>query len=145
MPFKQITPINQVDNYLKEQLEQLQKAIINAMSYVGEMCLNEARTGGNYIDRTGNLRNSIGYLIIDEGKVLRMGSFSPSEGGKQGSKFAQSLVKEYPKGIALIVVAGMNYAGYVSAKGYNVLDSSEILAEKLVPQIMKQLGFEKAA
>ena len=35
----------------------------------------------------------------------------------------------------LIVVAGMNYAAYVQRKGYDVLTSSELLAEQLVRQL----------
>ena len=42
----------------------------------------------------------------------------------------------------MIVSTGMSYAAYVEARNYNVLTSSELLANKLVPQIMKQLGFE---
>lgn len=36
----------------------------------------------------------------------------------------------------------MNYAAYVEARNYNVITSAELLANKLVPQIMKQLGFK---
>jgi hypothetical protein len=40
----------------------------------------------------------------------------------------------------LILVAGKEYAAYVSAR-YDVLDSAELLAEKLLPGILKKLGF----
>ncbi len=58
-----------------------------------------------------------------------------------GRKFILELAQRYSVGIVLIIVAGMNYARYVSAKGYNVLDSAESLAERLIPQIMRELGF----
>lgn len=64
------------------------------------------------------------------------------EGAKGGKEYAMKLVRDFPKGIVLIVVAGMNYASHVSAKGYDVLDSSELLAEKLVPQMLRKLGFK---
>lgn len=140
MGAKQITPQSAVENHLKQQLERREKAIINAYFYVGENCLIEARTGGTYTDRTGNLRNSIGYKIVKDGKIIGSGGFDGEE-GKQGEAFAMKVIKKFPKGIALIVTTGVNYAGYVSAMGYNVLDSSELLAKKLIPQIMKQLGF----
>lgn len=67
------------------------------------------------------------------------------EGSASGRQFARSLASQQPEGIALIVVAGMNYARYVADKGFNVLDSAEILADRLVPSIMEQLGFRRTA
>ena len=64
-----------------------------------------------------------------------------SVGKAEGESYARSLASRYPKGIVLIVVAGMRYASYVSAKGFDVLDSSELLAERLVPRMLQQLGF----
>lgn len=64
------------------------------------------------------------------------------EGSKAGSDFLKSVIAENSRGIVLIVVAGMNYAKYVEAIGLNVLDSSEILAKKLVPQILRDLGLK---
>lgn len=53
------------------------------------------------------------------------------------------LISENSKGIVLIVVAGMNYARYVEKMGLNVLDSSEMLAKKLVPIMLNDLGFKR--
>ena len=64
------------------------------------------------------------------------------QGSSEGKAYVQTLVSKFPQGIALIVVAGMNYASYVSAKGYNVLDTAEVLAQRLVPQMLQQLGFK---
>lgn len=156
MPIKQITPMSEVDNYLEEQLERREQAIIRNLEYVGEQCVNEAKRlpsppesmrrfkhQPNYIDDTGNLRSSIGYVIVKNGKVVKLSGFAVvktgREGVRSGAAYARQLVRKFPRGIVLIVVAGMNYAAYVSAKGYNVLDSSELLAEQLVPNLMKQL------
>jgi hypothetical protein len=57
--------------------------------------------------------------------------------------FLDELSQKRHKGITLIVCAGMNYASHVEARGYNVLTSAEILSERLVPEMMKKLGFEK--
>lgn len=121
----------------------LVQRITKAFAYVGELCLKEARIGGNYIDRTGNLRNSIGYTVLLDGSVNSESSFAETQGGSTGKKFLDSLKKNYPKGIVLIVSAGMNYAAYVEARNYNVTTSAELLAERLVPQIMTKLGFKK--
>ncbi len=141
MGIKQITPMSEVDKYLNEQLAELEQTIINKMAYVGERSLNEARTGGTYIDRTSNLRNSIGYVIVNDGNVITQRGFDGA-GGKESEQFALSTAKKFPAGIVLIIVAGMSYARHVSAKGYNVLDSAQLLAENLVPTLMKQLGFK---
>lgn len=147
MGAKQITPMSEVEAYLDEQIERIEQRIIYNLSYVGEQCLTEARSTNSYKDQTGNLRSSIGYIIVKDGKVIRQSDFAVvrkgSEGKSEGEKFARSLASKFPDGIVLIVVAGMNYASCVSAKGYNVLDSAELLADRLVPSILKQLGFTK--
>lgn len=142
MPAKQLTPDSDIADFLQEQIDRFREQILYLFRWVGEACVSEARTGGNYRDRTGNLRSSVGYVIVDDGKVITTAGFESSEGGRQGSTFARRLVAQFPKGIVLIVVAGMNYASYVAARGYNVLDSSELQAERLIPKFMKQLGFE---
>jgi hypothetical protein len=109
---------------------------INLLQYVGERSLTEARLSGSYQDRTGNQRNSIGYIIVMDGKIIR------ENGGDEGRKFARQMIREFPKGLVLVVAAGMKYASYVAAKGYNVIDSAEDLAERLVPQMLKDLGIK---
>ena len=136
-----------VQDYLTVQITNKEREIINSPSYIGEQCINEARTGGNYMDRTGNLRSSIGYVIVKDGQIVQQSSFQQvkqgAKGTKDGETFAKQIASKFPKGICMIVVAGMNYAGSVSAKGFNVLDSSESLVERLVPQLIKQFGFIK--
>lgn len=140
-------------------MEKLKRAIIYNLSAIGEKVVNHARSlpsppqtmagqphQPNYIDWTANLRNSIGYVIVVDGQVHKMGAFGKpggsGEGRSTGQAYARSLAREFPEGIALVVVAGMRYASYVSAKGYDVLDSSELLAEELVPKMLEKLGLK---
>lgn len=147
MPIRQITPKSQIDAYIKERMNRLKQAIIYNLCAIGEKVHNEAIESGSYKDRTKNLRSSVGYIVVVDGQVYKTGSFGKpdgnSEGKNAGMSYARSLAGKFPKGIVLIVVAGMRYASYVSAKGYNVLDSSELLADRLVPKMLKQLGFNK--
>jgi hypothetical protein len=147
MPIKRLTPESAIDNYIENLVERKTQVMIRNLCYVGEKCLNEARTNGGYYDQTGNLRSSIGYVVVVDGNIIQMSSFtkvkSGSQGASDGQAFVKQLISKFPKGICLIVVAGMNYASCVSAKGYNVLDSSELLADKLVPQMLKKLGFKR--
>lgn len=139
--------MSEVDAHLEEQIKRLEDRIIYNLSYVGEQCINEARSTNSYLDQTGNLRSSTGYVIVKSGKIVQGSSFAVvkqgGEGSRDGAAFARKVISQFPTGIVLVVVAGMNYASCVSARGYNVLDSAELLAEKLVPNIMKQLGFTK--
>jgi hypothetical protein len=146
MPIKRLTPTAEIDRYITGRVEAIKKAIVYNLCAVGEQVLNAARLTNSYKDQTGNLRSSIGYVVAVDGEIVQMSSFDTVKEGREGSRggkeYAMQLVRDFPQGIVLIVVAGMNYASYVSAKGYDVLDSSELLADKLVPQMLQQLGFK---
>lgn len=144
MPIQRITPQADIDRFIAERIEALNNALVYRMCAIGEQVLNAARATNSYKDQTGNLRSSIGYAVSMDGNIVQMSSFETVKNGGTGSKtgkdYVMQLIKGFPQGIVLIVVAGMNYASYVSAKGYDVLDSSELLAKKLVPQMLKKLG-----
>lgn len=145
MGIVQKTPMSEIDDYIAEQLKRITDAILYNLQYVGERCLNTARQTNSYKDQTGNLRSSLGYVIAMDGKIVHNSTFEivkdGGDGKKSGIQFAKEIVRQFPEGIVLVVVAGMHYALYVSATGRDVIDSAELLADKLVPQILKQLGF----
>jgi len=145
---KLVTPERELVSFIEEQLERNEKKIINAMIYVGVSCVNEARTNGSYIDQTGNLRSSIGYVVMKNGRILQMGGFQLVKDGKDGildgPTFIKSQLFEYSKGIVLLVVAGMNYSAYVEDMGRNVLTTAELLAERIVPKMLNEVGFKKS-
>lgn len=115
--------------------------LIQTFIYVGEACVKEARIKANFKDQTGNLRSSIGYVLMYDGRIVKTSEFdavqSGNEGSTVGNKFAERLAQKSAKnkGVTLIVVAGMNYASHVVARGYDVLDSSEILAKQLLKRL----------
>lgn len=145
MGIVQKTPMSEIDDYIAEQLKRITDAILYNLQYVGERCLNTARQTNSYKDQTGNLRSSLGYVIAMDGKIVHNSTFEivkdGGDGKKSGIQFAKEIVRQFPEGIVFVVVAGMHYAQYVSATGRDVIDSAELLADKLVPQILKQLGF----
>lgn len=145
MSIRRITPEGDANAFIQEQVERITSALIYNLCAVGEQALTQARSTNSYKDQTGNLRSSLGYVVAVDGQVVQSSNFETvkdgGDGSREGKAYALELVKQFPQGIVLIVVAGMNYASYVSAKGYDVLDSSEILAERLVPEILTQLGF----
>ena len=143
----QFTP-DDIERILREKIEKYHQKVIRILRIVGEMCINEARTNGSYQDQTGNLRSSIGYVVLQDGKAIEKGGFAPTERGKEkgkngqkeGETFINKVISQYPKGFVLVVVAGMKYAAYVEARNYNVLSSAELLAEKEVPKLLKVLS-----
>jgi len=142
MPARQITPHSQIEGYLNNRLERGRKAILESLANVGEVCVTEARTAHTYMDRSGNLTSSMGYAVLNNGRSFGKGQFiGKEEGIKNAKKFLGELARKNSSGIVLVVVAGMNYAVYVEAKSFNVLSSSELLASRMVPNLMKQLGF----
>lgn len=147
MPGKMITPIKVIGDHIKASVEAKMKVIINTFCYVGEQCIVEARDNGDYTDQTGNLRSSIGYAVLWNGKIIQKGYADKvkngDEGTSKGEKFLSDRIKKaQKKGVVLIVTAGMNYAEYVEAKGYNVLSSAELKAGPLIKSILTQIGFK---
>lgn len=139
------TSKQKIQAYVMQSIERKKKDAVTWLAYVGEQCINDARLNHTYITRTGNLQSSTGYVIVDDGEIVAISSFpadkgqgdgSGVEGSKTGKAYAESLAKINSSGLVLIVVAGMKYARYVADKGYNVLDSAQILAEKLIPKLL---------
>ena len=71
---------------------------------------------------------------------VHQGGANP-EGIAQSRKTLAGVASAKTSGITLIVVAGMSYAIYVEGRGKNVLTSAELLAERVVPDMLQQLGF----
>ena len=102
--------------------ERAEFAIMDLLQRTGEEFVKIARLEGNYIDHTGNLRSSIGYVIVKDGSIAgRNFQLSDKEGtdkqtGKrEGEQLAMDLVRTFTKGYVLIGVAGMKYAVIVEA------------------------------
>lgn len=147
MPITQRTPQAEIQSYAMRFTERMQQTIIRDMLIIGEKVVNAARIteqkGRDFKDQTGNLRSSIGYVVSVDGQIVQTSAFETvgdgSDGSREGKAFAEQLARQYPNGIALIVVAGKNYAKYVAARGYDVLDTAELLAQQLIPQMIKQI------
>jgi len=87
-------------------------------------------------DDTGNLRSSIGFILMYYGQIVYQ-DFQLSSGGTDkktgldaGLAYAEKLGRDFPEGWAIITVAGMEYASWVEALGYDVITGSTLGAEK---------------
>lgn len=116
--------------YYDKVAQIISEETIRVLSYLGEKCVTRIRDRSateSWIDRTGNLRSSIGYAVSDKGRIAIESQFqrvlSGSEGSAEGKKLVEKLVSQYARTYALIVVAGMSYADRVEA-----IDTKDVLA-----------------
>ena len=86
----------------------------------------------DFTDRTNNLRSSIGYVLYKDGEKISS-NFAAAGSGKDGNgtegvesglKHAEQVASNYSNGFVLVLAAGMHYAAYVEAKGYDVLSGA---------------------
>lgn len=96
----------------------------------------------SWIDHTGNLRSSIGFAVYEQGNKYMESAFSQvlsgTDGSVKGKKMINDLAKEYSRVYALVVVAGMEYAGEVEAlESKDVLASTKLWATSIVEQRVK--------
>lgn len=125
-------------------VEKKHKQIVSMLQYCGESAVKYARENGTYQNQTTNLRSSIGYLIVQDGREIAVSDFQPigangGEGAKSGLDYARQIATDNNKGIVLIVVAGMNYATYVERRGYDVLSGSQFEAERILKELISKL------
>ncbi|MBO9660271.1 MAG: hypothetical protein J7527_15735, partial [Chitinophagaceae bacterium] len=82
---------------------------------------------------------SIGYMIIKNGKEV-FGNFQGTqEGQEKARRFSKRISNVYKTGIILTVVAGMEYAASVEAKGYDVITGSGNVADSAMNRSMARL------
>lgn len=151
--------VNAVENLIRQKGEVAKEIIVKRLMRIGEECVNVARNlpspdanasikyvkgkrkplikkynphQPNYIDWTGNLRHSIGYLVAVDGEII-----NADLQNTEANETAQKALSKYKDGIVLIMVAGMKYAYYVSKKGYDVLDSAIIEMKKKFEELVK--------
>lgn len=141
------TDVRKLRQDLQQKLKDITDFLIMRMQQIGEECITIARTEGSYNDITGNLRSSIGYIILNDGKVVGQSKSKQYQGSKgngdkgveEGEKFLASIQSKFPWGIVLIVCAGMNYAAYVEGIHHKVvLSTAELKAKELFNQLLGQ-------
>lgn len=154
MPIKPNFTAADIHARMNRMLELRKKALIGQLFYIGEECLTQARSGHKYLNQTGNLCSSIGYCILDDGKIISEGEWKAvaggkgdgTEGQKQGVAFLHDLAsKQTTKGIVFLMVAGMPYAQYVEAMSLDVLDTSEQMAQRKIKDMLNRLFKTKNA
>ena len=151
----------ELDHTFRMAIEEYDRKSITFLQSVGERAVKLARINGNYTDQTANLRNSIGYIIVQANRVVYesfQGDTAPQNDpqGKANATQARAFGLNYAKEVGatlrgnktfLVLVAGMEYARYVEAKGYDVIQGSEdwvkANTQKLMDEFTRYLKSKK--
>lgn len=142
------TDMRKLKKGVEAKMKNIADFLIFRLSQIGEECVRIARESGDYNNITGNLRSSIGYVILYDGKPVVYGA-SKQYSGKKGNgeagpaaaeELLTSLQSKYPWGIVLIVCAGMKYAAYVEAVHHkDVLTAAELKCDSLCRDLLNGL------
>lgn len=99
----------------------------------------------SWIDRTGNLRSSVGYGVYDGKAQAAASGFPQVKGGTEGPAEGRKALEGVASGLAdgarqsLVVVAGMDYASEVEAiEGKDVLAGPELFVRGKLPGYMER-------
>lgn len=130
----------QVSKMFREKVHAIESTILENLKFIAEKFVANARSQSTYKDQSGNLRSSIGYIITKDGKrIYSAFPGSASTGKAKGVEVAEQEARKYPKGYALVVVAGMSYAGAVEKKGYNVISAQSFKAVEDIRNMVARL------
>ena len=132
--------------FVRREADKRVRDYLAVLNRIGLQVVRQIRTGevSFWHDVTGNLRNSIGYIIIQDGNIVSRNFQNTVSGGtagmQAGSSYAEELAAKYPTGYCLIIVAGMDYAAYVEAiESRSVLAGGELLAKRLHKELLAKL------
>lgn len=131
MPIEHTGVEEEFDAFVDGRLSELEQSVVDIFVKVGESAYNTAVSHGSYQDRTGTLRSSIGYGVVKYGRLVKSGGFRQFRSGSSGSAIGKDKLDELVREcrsdeIALVFVAGAEYAVYVEAMGYDVITFSEL-------------------
>jgi len=156
-----------VANFINVKKEAYLKAVEDRFKIAGEQAVAYMRSLNTFQDQTANLRNSEGFMIYRDGKPImesypndakhnirrrRRGEIlssteirkraSKGQGASAGKQLAKEVARQYApdEGFLLVVTAGMFYAVYVEAKGYDVITGGAKMTVKYIKKAMEDLN-----
>lgn len=144
MPIKDATDYGALDSYIAGRIRNLERAVVHQFMYAAEAAVTACRRRHTYKDRTGNLTSSIGAVVSVDGRIVGKTDFNQvlagAEGPSKGLDLARSVAEGFPDKIALVLVAGMEYAVYVMNRGYAVIEPGILELGRILPILMNQLS-----
>lgn len=128
-------------------LQNVQVSLFEALDRAAIEIARLAKLTDTYKDRTNNLRSSIGYVLYNDGQKIG-GSFSKSGAGEEGNgntgvalgeDVADKVASKYASGYVVVLVAGMEYAAYVEARGFDVISGATMQFENELVQNLESI------
>lgn len=142
-----VSGMDEVISAIRLSYDEIVGEVVSGFAEIGERVVGGVVSGelSSWNDQTGNLRSSVGYIVVRDGDVKAEGGFQSygeaDEGPSRGRAYARSLIPLYPAGVALIIVAGMEYAAYVEAMdNKTVLAQGELETARLVNELVERLN-----
>lgn len=129
----------QIRSQLQGMVKRLDDAVYMALVRAGEQFVADARNNNTYKDRTGNLRSSIGYIILQNGVQISESFEGFKDGVHYGKRAVEDIKGRFPRGYVLIGVAGMFYAAAVESRGFDVITSSAKQADDSLKKTMERI------
>ncbi|MBC5635180.1 HK97 gp10 family phage protein [Parabacteroides hominis] len=123
-------------------VDRAEEQIYKLLQRAGEEFVKIARKKGNYKDHTGNLRSSIGYVIVKDGDILTENyeqstiGTDKQTGIREAKRLVSELTSVYSDGWVLVGVAAMPYAVYVEA--IDCKDVATVAADHTEDWVRKQ-------
>lgn len=145
MPIKCKTDMSKLFAKIDTRIDSARENFQEAFQKTCLEITNLAKSTNTYKDQTNNLRSSIGFIVYDKGELVnemftKAGIGAEGDGSKginQGKQIAEQAAKKYPNALVGVIVAGMEYALKVEAKGYDVLTGSCIQAKTILEKNLK--------
>lgn len=114
--FSQLWSTGGVNARIQGEIIAFEKKVIRTLGFLGEQYVNAAKLKtkdqGGYDNDTGNLRASIGWMILKDGKEV---SLTLERKHKDTARLISELKSKFTNGFVLVVFAGMEYALYLEA------------------------------
>ena len=126
MDFDDASIEQMINDDLNAWFEELKNSCRSAAKKFVDGIRAKTPTEGSWNNRTWNLRSSIGFLLVFNGKIVEE-YFPALSGGAEGSQIGKAYAEEIAllvnegEGVQMVIVAGMEYAVFVEGNGIDVL------------------------
>jgi len=125
----------------KEGKKRIHEYAIKKLIEAGETYVKNSWANADFLNHTFDLRSSIGYMVLDKGKVISK-NFKTQGDSRNGVREGQDVaitegLKASKDDLVLIVVAGMFYAIYVESHGKDVITGS---SQKVITMLKQSLA-----
>ena len=122
-------------DFMNEFRKDTTDSVLEDLRFIAQGCYEEAMRRKGFTNDSGALSSSIGWAVSLDGNIVYSGGLVPiGQGGSIGQSQGRRAIDELVRGsgIKLILVAGMDYASEVEARGFDVTTSGELLAEEMI-------------